>query len=57
MNIKKLSKTIVTALAITVLSISGLGLAAYAHEGHEGEKDWLVGPGWQYEGVGWKVIE
>ena len=37
MNIKKLSKTIVTALAITVLGISGLGLTAYAHEGHEGE--------------------
>lgn len=33
MNIKKLSKTIVTALAITVLGISGLGLTAYAHDG------------------------
>ncbi len=37
MNVKKLSKTIVTALAITVLGISGLGLTAYAHEGHGGE--------------------
>jgi len=37
MKIKKLSKTIVTALAITVLGISGLGLTAYTHEGHDGE--------------------
>ena len=32
-------------------------VGAHHYTADEGEKDWLVGLGWQYEGVGWKVIE
>ena len=32
-------------------------VGAHHYTANEWEKDWLVGLGWQYEGVGWKVIE
>ena len=32
-------------------------VGAHHYTANEGEKDWLIGLGWQYEGVGWKVIE
>lgn len=32
-------------------------VGAHHYTADEGERDWLISLGWQYEGVGWKVIE